>query len=75
MLSGITFGGQLGVTTGRGGTDRRGPWVVGFFRNGAGRHFVQLRRHDTVTIGPADAGRLLRHWGELLDHSARVPSR
>lgn len=75
MLTGITFGGQLGVTMRRRGYEHRGPWVVGFVRNGAGESFVQFRRGDTVTIGPADADRLLRHWAELLDHSATVASR
>jgi hypothetical protein len=65
MSTGVDFGGQLGVT-GRVGRERRGPWVVGFLRC-AGKYVVQVRRDDTVTMGPTDAGRLLRHWRELVD--------
>jgi hypothetical protein len=65
MNAGIDFGGQLGVTGG--GPERRGPWVVGFVRGAGGRYFVQLRRDDTVSMGPTDAARPLRHWRELLD--------
>lgn len=68
MLSGVEFGGQLGVTDRRGGAGRRGPWVIGFVRGAERRHAVTLRRAGTVTVAPTDAARLLRHWRELVGH-------
>jgi hypothetical protein len=75
MNTGICFGGQLGVTTRSVDGERRGPWVIGFLRNRENRYFVQLRRDDTVTVGPADADRLLRHWRELVDQVLPVSAR
>jgi hypothetical protein len=68
MLSRIDFGGQLGLTDRTGPVAVRGPWVVGFVRDAEGRYAVVLRRAGTVTVAPADATRLLRHWRELVDH-------
>jgi hypothetical protein len=68
MLSGIDFGGQLGITDRRGRGEVRGPWVIGFVRNPEQRYAVLVRRAGTVTVSPTDAARLLRHWGELVDH-------
>jgi hypothetical protein len=61
--------GQLGATSRgeRGIPQRRGPWVIGFVRTASG-YFLQLRRGNTVTMGPADPARLLRHWAELVAH-------
>lgn len=70
MCDGVTFGGRLGASASAvnaaEATERRGGWVVGFHRTGAG-HFMHLRRHGTLTVAPTDRPRLLRHWRELLD--------
>lgn len=62
--------GQIGATGYPGGRARRAPWVVGFHLGRTGA-FLQLRRPGsgargaTVTMGPLDGARLLRHVHEL----------
>lgn len=65
------FGGQLGLTTWTDGSERRGPWVIGFVRSN-NRFYMQLRRHDnTVTMCPTDIARLHHQWRDLLEYTAR----
>ncbi|WP_028926768.1 ESX secretion-associated protein EspG [Pseudonocardia acaciae] len=62
MCADIQAGGQLGATSPR----RRGPWVIAFHRTPTG-HYMQLKRHHTLTICPAAPALLIRHWRELLE--------
>lgn len=71
MCTGLTAGGQLGVTLREpSGRERRGRWVVGFHRAEVG-DCLQLRRptdpaREIVTIAPVTAQRLLAQFAELL---------
>ena len=77
MCGDIRSGGQLGATGHFGGPPRRGPWVIVFHRTPAG-YFMRLqRRHGApaavLTVCPADAALLLRHWRELVERLATTP--
>ena len=49
--------------------------MIGFVRNAEQRYALLVRRAGTVTVSPTDATRLLRHWGELVDHLGPALSR
>jgi hypothetical protein len=67
MVTDVRAGAQLGAPV----AGRRAGHVVGVHATRRG-WYVQLRRAGTLTVAPADAATLARHWHELVSHPGPV---